>query len=116
MSTIIATTLSNGSVSVPTATVVNGSAKAWNNTNTSGTAINDSFNISSLTDVAVGKQDHNVSSAFSTEFHIPVFSINNNFSETWVDSLASTKWRTNIYTGAVYVDAGVTTSSHGDLA
>jgi hypothetical protein len=36
MSTIIATTLSNGSVSVPTATVVNGSAKAWVNFNGTG--------------------------------------------------------------------------------
>ena len=55
MSTIIATTLSNGSVSVPTATVVNGSAKAWVNFNGTGTvAIRDSFNVASLTDGGVG--------------------------------------------------------------
>jgi hypothetical protein len=49
MSTIIATTLSNGSVSVPTATVVNGSVKAWVNLNGTGTiALRDSFNVSSL--------------------------------------------------------------------
>jgi hypothetical protein len=49
MSTIIATTLSNGSVSVPTATVVNGSAKAWVNLNGTGhdCGIRDSFNIAS---------------------------------------------------------------------
>jgi hypothetical protein len=48
VSTIIATTLSNGSVSVPTATVVNGSAKAWVNLNGTGTiALRDSFNVSS---------------------------------------------------------------------
>ena len=55
MSTIIATTLSNGSVSVPTATVVNGSAKAWVNFNGTGTiAVRDSFNVASITDNALG--------------------------------------------------------------
>ena len=55
MSQIIATTLSNGSVSVPTATVVNGSAKAWVNFNGSGTvAIRDSFNVSGLSDNGTG--------------------------------------------------------------
>ena len=55
MSTIIATTLSNGSVSVPTATVVNGSAKAWVNFNgTSTIAARDSFNVASLTDGGTG--------------------------------------------------------------
>ena len=60
MSTIIATTLSNGSVSVPTATVVNGSAKAWVNFNGTGTiAARDSFNVASLTDNGTG--DYTVS-------------------------------------------------------
>ena len=55
MSTIIATTLSNGSVSVPTATVVNGSAKAWVNFDGTGTvAIRDSGNVSSVIDSNTG--------------------------------------------------------------
>ena len=55
MSTIIATTLSTGSVSVPTATVVNGSAKVWVNISGTGTAfIRDSLNTSSLTDLGTG--------------------------------------------------------------
>jgi len=66
MSQIIATTLSNGSVSVPTATVVNGSAKAWVNFNGTGTvAIRDSFNVASLTDNAVGKYTVAFSNAFA---------------------------------------------------
>ena len=64
MSTIIATTLSNGSVSVPTATVVNGSAKAWVNFNGTGTvAIQDSFNIASITDAGTGDFDGNFTAA-----------------------------------------------------
>ena len=66
MSTIIATTLSNGSVSVPTATVVNGSAKAWVNLNGAGTiAVRDSFNVASLTDLGAGQYQANFSSAMS---------------------------------------------------
>ena len=64
MSTIIATTLSNGSVSVPTATVVNGSAKAWVNFNGAGTvAIRDSFNVASLTDDGTGQYRVNLTTA-----------------------------------------------------
>ena len=66
MSTIIATTLSNGSVSVPTATVVNGSAKAWVNFNGTGTAaIRDSFNVSSLTDNGTGDYTLNFTTAMA---------------------------------------------------
>ena len=64
MSTIIATTLSNGSVSVPTATVVNGSAKAWVNFNGTGAvAIRDSFNTSSITDNGTGDYTVNFTTA-----------------------------------------------------
>ena len=64
MSTIIATTLSNGSVSVPTATVVNGSAKVWVNFNGTGTiAARDSFNVASLTDSGTGRYSVNFSTA-----------------------------------------------------
>ncbi len=57
MSTIKATTLSNlaGSKTVPMDTVVDGSAKAWVNFNGTGTvAIRRAFNVSSITDNAVG--------------------------------------------------------------
>ena len=70
MSTIIATTLSNGSVSVPTATVVNGSAKAWVNFNGSGTpAVSGSFNVSSITDRAAGKYAVVFTSSFANANH-----------------------------------------------
>lgn len=57
MSQIKATTLSNlaGSKTVPTDTVVDGSAKAWVNFNGTGTvAIRRAFNVSSITDLGVG--------------------------------------------------------------
>ena len=57
MSTRRLTTISNqtGSASVPSDTVINGSAKAWVNFNGTGTvAIRASFNVSSITDNGTG--------------------------------------------------------------
>ena len=57
MSTLRLTTISNqtGSASVPSDTVINGSAKAWVNFNGTGTvAIRASFNVSSITDNGTG--------------------------------------------------------------
>ena len=66
MSTIIATTLSNGTVSVPTATVVNGSAKAWNRFLTSTNTVQSSLNVSSVTDRGTGQFTTSFSSAMSS--------------------------------------------------
>jgi hypothetical protein len=57
MSTLRLTTLSNqgGTASVPSDTVINGTAKAWVNFNGTGTvAIRGSFNVSSITDGGTG--------------------------------------------------------------
>lgn len=66
MSTIKATTLSNlaGSKTVPTDTVVDGSAKAWVNFNGTGTvAIRRAFNVSSITDNGTGDYTVNFTTA-----------------------------------------------------
>jgi len=65
MSQIIATTLSNGSVSVPTATVVNGSAKAWLYYNGVSNTIVGSLNTTSVTDNATGEFTQNITNAFA---------------------------------------------------
>ena len=66
MSTIKATTLSNlaGSKTVPTDTVVDGSAKAWVNFKGTGTvAIRRAFNVSSITDNGTGDYTVNFTNA-----------------------------------------------------
>jgi hypothetical protein len=65
MSTIKATTLSTQSnATVPIDTVVNGTAKAWVNFNGTGTvAIRRAFNVSSITDAAVGYYTVNFTTA-----------------------------------------------------
>lgn len=68
MSTIKTDTLSNlaGSKTVPTDTVVDGSAKAWVNFNGTGTvAIRRAFNVSSITDNAVGNYTINLTNAMA---------------------------------------------------
>ena len=55
MSTIIASNISDGTTSVPSTYVVNGSAKAWVNFNGTGTVpIRGSLNVGSITDNGTG--------------------------------------------------------------
>lgn len=71
MSTLRLTTIANqsGSSSVPSDTVINGSAKAWVNFNGTGTvAIRASFNVSSITDNGTG--------AYSVNFTTPMVDAN----------------------------------------
>ena len=66
MSTLRLTTISNqtGSSSVPSETVINGSAKAWVNFNGTGTvAIRAAFNVSSITDNGAGDYTVNFTTA-----------------------------------------------------
>jgi hypothetical protein len=64
MSTIIASNISDGTTSVPSTYVVNGSAKAWVNFNGTGTvAIRDSFNVGSITDNGTGDYTVNFTTA-----------------------------------------------------
>ena len=64
MSTIIASNISDGTTSVASTYVVNGSAKAWVNFNGLGTvAIRRALNVSSLTDSAVGTYTVNLTTA-----------------------------------------------------
>jgi hypothetical protein len=65
MSTIVAATLSNGTVSTSTANVING-AKAWVNFNGTGTvAIRASYNVSSITDNGTGDYTINFTNALA---------------------------------------------------
>lgn len=68
MSTLRLTTISNqgGTASVPSETVINGSAKAWVNFNGTGTvAIRASFNVSSITDNGTGDYTVNFTNALA---------------------------------------------------
>lgn len=80
MSTVVAQTLSNGSVSTSTANCITGSAKAWvkffgGNTGTGGgTAgvINGSYNVSSITVNTTGDFTVNYTNALGTTSYVVV--------------------------------------------
>ncbi len=66
MSTIIAANISDGTTSVASTYVVNGSAKAWVNFNGQGTvAIRDSLNVGSITDNGTGNYTMNFTNAMA---------------------------------------------------
>ena len=77
MSNLVVSNISDGTTSVGTGYVVNGSAKAWVNFNGTGTiAIRDSLNVSSLTDNATG-----------------------DYTDTFTNSFSNTNWATQGSTG-----------------
>ena len=64
MSTLVAQTISNGTISTSSANVISGSAKAWVNFNGTGTvAIRSSYNVSSITDNGTGLYTVNFTNA-----------------------------------------------------
>jgi hypothetical protein len=71
MSSLIVSNVSDGTLSIPTTYVTNGSAKAWVNFNGTGTiAARDSFNVASLTDNGTGIYTVTYTSAFATANYV----------------------------------------------
>lgn len=83
MSTIIATNISDGTTSVPSTYVVNGSAKAWVNFDGTGTvAIRDSMNVGSITDVGTGQYRVNFTNAMSDANYSVIATVSGDSSAT----------------------------------
>jgi hypothetical protein len=72
MSSLIVSNVSDGTLSIPTTYVTNGSAKAWVNFIGTGTiAARDSLNLSSLTDNGTGSYTVNFTSSFgATDYSV----------------------------------------------
>jgi hypothetical protein len=66
MSTIVTSNVSDGTLSIPTTYVTNGSAKAWGQADQTVPTLRDSLNVSSLIDVAAGSFDLVFASAMAT--------------------------------------------------
>jgi hypothetical protein len=72
MSTLVAQTISNGTVSTSSANVIQGSAKAWVNFDGSGGAIRNSFNVSSITVIGTGQYTVNFTTAMPNTNYVPL--------------------------------------------
>ena len=94
MSTLEVSNLNDGTTTVATTYVTNGSAKVWVTKNLDGTAIEDSVNVSSITDVGTG---------------IATYTFTNNFANnTYQFSTGSRHIGVRIYSSP---DGDITTSS-----
>jgi hypothetical protein len=123
MSTIIASNVSDGTLSIPTTYVTNGSAKAWVNFNGTGTiAARDSFNVASLTDRGTGLYSVNFTNSSANTGHAPVASTEagggSGNQGPYIGDLFTTKIDLVVLdNGGSFVDPVVViTSTHGDLA
>jgi hypothetical protein len=126
MSTIIASNISDGTTSVGTGYVVNGSAKAWCTLDMTTAALDASFNCSSLTDIAVGRFTIDLTASMSATSYAVVSScISTKNLNTGANRTAGS---TSYTASSMYVNAMVTSTganndteanhlvAHGDLA
>ena len=127
MSNLVVSNISDGTTSVGTGYVVNGSAKAWVNMNGTGTvAIRDSFNVASLTDVGTGQQRANYTNNMANANYNISLAANNNvgvnfeMDVTLADgniNASYVQWFTSISSGtSLYDNQYVFASAMGDLA
>jgi hypothetical protein len=129
--TVISTNVSDGTLSIPTTYVTNGSAKAWVNFNGTGTiAARDSLNVSSLTDNGTGDYTVNFTNAFGAADYMSACNTDANASGN-TNPYASGAFNSGILVGSFRVFSfqanssspvvgyDITTimaSCHGDLA
>jgi hypothetical protein len=92
MSTIVAQTISNGTVSTSSENVIQGSAKAWvSATATGGTpTVNGSYNVSSVTYAATGRFTVNFTNAMPNANYSMSANIGQNGTLTQIDGAQTT--------------------------
>ena len=122
MSTLNVSNITDGTDTVETGYVLNGSAKAWVNFNGTGTiAARDSLNVSSLTDIGTGIYETNYSSAFGASDYVAQATCIDLFNGSavctiGVPSASVTRFATYGINQTLYDGSYVGTQSVGDLA
>lgn len=126
MSTIIVSNIGNGTTTVGSEYVLRGVAKAWANYDQTVPSLNDSLNVSSVTDQAAGDSRVNLTNNMSSANHAPLIGNNANINTPISVTASSTKGiapTTSVYSvvcsssadaGADPTDA--TSATIGDLA
>ena len=111
------TTITDGTTSVATRFVTNGSAKVFSKTSADGTSITKSFNVSSLVDTNTGQQTININSNMSDgDYIVQVGKHTSSVNAEWVQSTAVGSFIMYNYNGSSYVDSIMFSSVDGDLA
>ena len=108
----------SGNNSVAMTYVAEGTAKAWADTNAVGTTVNDSLNLSSLTDAATGQQTFNFSTSFNNTSYCSLLTVRNNVNQIWIEdsNKATGSAQGRSFTGSSYQDVPQDALFAGDLA
>ena len=117
MSTLQVSNLNDGTTTVATTFVTNGSARAW--TNSGSTAIRDSFGISSFTDNGTGDFSHALTNSFSSDnYAIGAAGFSSSAKSCTLDNAqTSSDIRVHLYTSSGSLnDTSSTFAAFGDLA
>ena len=119
MSTLEVSNLNDGTTTVATTYITNGSAKAWLKVTKTGDIINDSFSVSSITDTDTGKTAVNSAVTFPNT-NGSLFGTDNQSSTDlgiYVNWSSTTTW--DVFTkdsGGTFRDRDFSSLIHGDLA
>lgn len=124
MSTLNVANITDGSTTVATEYVVNGSAKAWGVCDASGVAINTgTFNVSSITDNGTNGKDFALTSSFSAKpiaslgmEHIARWAHNQGILYESVSGVSVSSVGVRYYNGSSNIDSIASFLAHGDLA
>ena len=127
MSTLLLNTLtgktSAGSIVVTgesgsaTTNLQQGLAKGWGESAANGASIADSFNVSSLTDTATGRQNWNFTTSMSSasySAHITI--MDDNLAEPFITSRSASEFEGYMWSGSAAADKVQAVSWCGDLA
>ena len=107
-----------GENSATTTNLQQGLIKVWCYTPNDGASINDSFNVSSITDAATGRVEVNINNDMANANYSVGHTTYTNIDESWVsgDDQAAGVYRTRAYDGQNYQDIGFRSQVAGDLA
>ena len=120
MSTLNVSNISDGTTSVGTGYVVNGSAKAWVNTNSGGSPLS-SLNVATVTDNGTGNYTINFTSNFTIDGNdngvaVALCAGNNGEGVRCAGSTSGTLELRSYNASNAALDRHVSASIHGDLA
>jgi len=124
MSTLNVSNITDGTTTVGTSYVVNGAAKAWLNFNQATPVVEDSFNISSVTDNTLGQfspqftnnMNNNDYSITATASRAGAGNARTNFTYDNIATGSFKGFTYEIYSGDEYRDVPSGSTIHGDLA
>jgi len=104
-----------------TTSLQQGLAKHWSTSNTAGSAVLDSFNLSSLGDTATGKETRNFTNNMGNNDYSPIALTgtgdnNGNHHPLLNHSVATDSYMVWAFNGGTLTDNPVASTVHGDLA